>query len=158
MPNDPQERPYKIYRSGPRGLKSLLRGDEDGGANGDPGGPVRLDPGPGDRPQRRVYSSRRFNWPPNWRAPWRKEGEDPARPTRPRRPITVRRVLKYLVIALVLWVGLSFVLFMISASNQAGSIPSSAKAELTGGGNMIFSADTVLILGTDQRPRSGPGS
>jgi LCP family protein required for cell wall assembly len=67
-------------------------------------------------------------------------------------------VLKYLVIALVLWVGLSFVLFLISASNQAGSIPASAKAELTGGGNMVFSADTILILGTDQRPRTGPGS
>jgi LCP family protein required for cell wall assembly len=67
-------------------------------------------------------------------------------------------VLKYLVIALVLWVGLSFVLFMISASNQAGSIPASAKAELTGGGNMVFSADTILILGTDQRPRTGLGS
>jgi LCP family protein required for cell wall assembly len=70
----------------------------------------------------------------------------------------VRRVLKYLVIALVFWLALSFVLFLISASNQAGTIPASAKAQLSSGGNMVFSADTILIIGTDQRPRSGPGS
>jgi LCP family protein required for cell wall assembly len=160
MPNEPQERPYKLYRSGPRGLKSLLRGDQDDGADGGPAAPVRPrgpDGGSGDGSERRVYSSQRFNWPPNWRPPWRREGGD-RKPARPRRPITVRRVLKYLVIALVLWVGLSFVLFLISASNQAGSIPASAKAELTGGGNMVFSADTILILGTDQRPRTGLGS
>jgi LCP family protein required for cell wall assembly len=61
-------------------------------------------------------------------------------------------------VALILWVGLSFVLFMISASNQAGTIPASAQAQLTSGGNMLFSADNILIIGTDQRPRSGPGS
>jgi LCP family protein required for cell wall assembly len=163
MPNEPQDRPYKLYRSGPRGLKSLLRGDQDGGADSGSAAPVRPgrpETGSGDGSERRVYSSQRFNRPPNWRPPWRKERGDkgPTRPARPRRPITVRRVLKYLVIALVLWVGLSFVLFLISASNQAGSIPASAKAELTGGGNMVFSADTILILGTDQRPRTGLGS
>jgi LCP family protein required for cell wall assembly len=50
------------------------------------------------------------------------------------------------------------VLFLISASNQSGSIPASAKAELSPGGNMLFSADNILIIGTDQRPRTGPGS
>ena len=29
-----EERPYKVYRSGPRGLKSLLRGEEDTGLPG----------------------------------------------------------------------------------------------------------------------------
>ena len=154
MPNDPQDRPYKLYRSGPRGLKSLLRGDEAEGSNGAPASPPRHAPGAGaGEPERRIYGKRRFSWPPrvSW-PPW-KRGE-----TAPRRPITVRRVLKYLVIALVVWVGLSFILFMISASNQAGSIPASAEAELTSGGNMVFSANTILILGTDQRPRTGPGS
>lgn len=76
----------------------------------------------------------------------------------PGRRVTVRRVLKYLVIALVFWFGLSFILFMISASSQAGTIPASAKAQLSSGGNMLFSADNILIIGTDQRPRTGPGS
>jgi LCP family protein required for cell wall assembly len=142
MPNDAErrqgdlpDRPYTLYRSTPRGLRSRLGGDEPEGLRRPGGGP------PTD--QRR------------WRLPWRRGG-GPA--TVPGRRITVRRVLKYLVIALVFWLGLSFVLFMISASNQAGTIPDSAKAQLSSGGNMLFSADNVLIVGTDQRPRTGPGS
>jgi LCP family protein required for cell wall assembly len=140
MPNDAerrqgelQNRPYTLYRSSPRGLKSRLRGDEPEGL----GPPGREPPGEG-----------------GWRPPWRR-GD---RPATPGKRITVRRVLKYLVIALVLWLGLSFILFMISASNQAGTIPDSAKAQLSSGGNMLFSADNILIIGTDQRPRHGRGS
>jgi LCP family protein required for cell wall assembly len=142
MPNDAerrqgdlQDRPYTLYRSSPRGLRSRLGGDEPEGF-GPPGGGTPPD-------QRR------------WRLPWRRGG-GPA--TGPGRRITGRRVLKYLVIALVFWFGLSFVLFMISATNQAGTIPASAKAQLSSGGSMLFSADNVLIIGTDQRPRTGPGS
>src|SRR5437588_2804847 len=29
MPSDLEERPYKLYRAGPRGLKARLRGEED---------------------------------------------------------------------------------------------------------------------------------
>ena len=46
MPNDLEQRPYKLYRAAPRGLKARLRGEEelafrarpagsDGGRNGD---------------------------------------------------------------------------------------------------------------------------
>ena len=139
MPNDAerrqgdlQDRPYTLYRSSPRGLRSLLGGDEPESL-----GPPGAGPGGGWRS----------------RLPWRRGGG-----TVPGRPITARRVLKYLVIALVFWFGLSFVLFMISASNQAGTIPASAKAQLSSGGSMLFSANNVLIIGTDQRPRHGPGS
>jgi LCP family protein required for cell wall assembly len=142
MPNDAErrqgelpDRPYTIYRSSPRGLRSRLRGEEDGQFPAPGAG------GPGGEPPRRL--------------PWRRRGGPPSGE---RRPITVRRVLKYLVLAIVFWFLLSFVLFMISASNQAGTIPDSAKAELSSGGNMLFSADNILIIGTDQRPRSGPGS
>src|ERR1019366_1205627 len=69
--------------------------------------------------------------------------------------ITPRRVLKYLAIAVVAWLALSFVLFLVSAQIQSGSIPQSAQAALTSGSNMITSTDTVLVIGTDQRP---PGS
>ncbi len=61
-------------------------------------------------------------------------------------------------IAIVAWVLVSFVLFMISAQTEQGTLPASATAQLSGGGNMVFSPNTILILGTDQRPRTGPGS
>ncbi len=161
MANDPQDRPYKTYRSSPRGLKSLLRGEEEGGRDGGaagrsqagrggPGGQAGRRP-PGGDSGPRVYKSSRLGWLPNWR-PF-KRGKD-----EPRRPITVRRVLKWLVVAIVLWVGLSFVLFIISAEVNTGGLPAGASSQLTGGGPMLTSANTVLILGLDNRPKTGPGS
>jgi LCP family protein required for cell wall assembly len=47
---------------------------------------------------------------------------------------------------------LSVVLFLISAQIQSSSLPSSASAALSGGGNMLTSTDTILVIGTDQRP------
>ncbi|MFL5824850.1 MAG: LCP family protein [Solirubrobacteraceae bacterium] len=131
-PGDVKEPPYKLYRASPRSLRSRLRGEEEGR--------FKLP----EEPSRR-----------RWRLPGRGAGD--AAVEAPRR-ITARRVLKYLALALVFWFGLSFVLFMISASEQAGTIPDAAKAQLSPGGNMLFSANTILILGTDQRPRTGPGS
>jgi LCP family protein required for cell wall assembly len=130
VPNDLQDTPYTIYRTRPRGLKARLRGEE------------RLDlpSGPPDRPRR----------PLGGRGPsgWEFRG----------RPVTPRRVLKWLVLAIVGWVVLSLVLFVISAQVEQGNLPSSATSALTSGPNMLFGADTILILGTDQRPRTGPGS
>ncbi len=77
---------------------------------------------------------------------------------RPRKKWTVGRVVKYLVLAVVFWLLLSLVLFMISAGTQQVPLPASAARALTPGGNMLTSANTILILGTDQRPRTGPGS
>jgi LCP family protein required for cell wall assembly len=67
-------------------------------------------------------------------------------------------VLACLALAVVGWIALSVVLFLTSAAEQSGSIPAAAQAELSPGGDMLFTPDTVLILGTDQRPRTGPGS
>jgi LCP family protein required for cell wall assembly len=78
--------------------------------------------------------------------------------TRPRRRLTVGRVIKYLVLAVIFWLLLSLVLFFVSAGTQQVPLPASASRALTSGGNMLTSANTVLILGTDQRPRTGPGS
>jgi LCP family protein required for cell wall assembly len=64
-----------------------------------------------------------------------------------------RRVLKYAAIAVGAWLLLSLVLFIISAQIEQGSLPASAKAALTSGGNMVTSTDNVLIIGTDQRPK-----
>jgi LCP family protein required for cell wall assembly len=125
MPANLEERPYKVYRSGPRGLKALLRGEQD----------VRLT-GPDrprtDRPERRWFGDR----------------------------INPRRVIKYLAIAIGAWLLLSLILFLVSAQIQSGSVPSSATNALSSGGNMLTSADTILVIGTDQRPRGSkePGA
>ena len=133
MPNDLRERPYKTYRSGPRGLKALLRGEEE-----------PLTPGSGGSDYNRYSTGR---------------GLFTRRPgTGTGRRITPKRVIIGLLVAIVAWVLLSFVLFMISAATQQGTLPAAATSQLTGGGNMLFSANTILILGTDQRPTSGPGS
>jgi LCP family protein required for cell wall assembly len=127
----PEERPYKLYRSAPKGLLSRLRGEEDiesaGRRRGGPGGG---DPGGGGS------SPGGAGGRPWWR-----------------RRLTPRRVLKYLVAAIVAWLLLSFVLFLVSAQIQSGSIPNSAVAALSPGGNMLTSTDNVLVLGTDQRPK-----
>jgi LCP family protein required for cell wall assembly len=139
MPNEPQveerpykvygrseDRPYKIYKARPRGLKALLRGEEEIA----PGGPGRKPPArrrePGERPS------------------WRER-------------ITPKRVILGLLGAIVFWLLLSLVLFMISSATAPG-IPSDAEKALASGPNMLTGTDTVLILGTDQRPRTGPGS
>jgi len=90
-------------------------------------------------------------------------GDEPRRgsegePGAPRRRITPRRVLKYLVVAIVGWVLLSVVLFLISAQERAGDLPKGATAQLTAGGPMLTSANTIAILGLDNRPKTGAGS
>jgi LCP family protein required for cell wall assembly len=124
MSSDLEDRPYKLYRSGPRGLKALLRGEEETGLP--------------DRER------------------WRGDGRD--KRTGTSRRITPRRVIKYLLIAIVGWLVLSLALFIVSAQIEQGNLPQSAVAALTPGPNMLTSTDTILILGTDQRPSTGPGS
>lgn len=132
MPSELDERPYKLYRSTPRGLMSRLRGEEDLLV---PGGE-----GP-DGPDYRRYSG----------------GGGRRGPRLPRR-IRPLRILAALVGLIVFWLVLSLILFMISSGQPDSSVPSDATHELASGGNMITSTDTVLILGTDQRPRTGVGS
>ncbi len=138
MPNNLEQRPYKVYRAGPRSLKSILRGEEEqlpgGGRPGD-GGPGGRRPGGG-------------RWPGGERPP--------ARGWRDR--ITPRRVILGLVGLIVGWLLLSLALFLISAQVRSGSLPAGASAQLTSGGPMLTSANTVLILGLDNRPTTGPGS
>ncbi len=113
------ERPYTVYRAGPRGLRARLRGEEE---EANLRGSDRLDP------------------------------ERRGRGERARGRLTLGRVLKYLAIAILAWLLLSLVLFVVSAQIQTGSLPASASAALTSGPNMITSTDTVLVIGTDQRP------
>jgi LCP family protein required for cell wall assembly len=117
------QRPYRTYRSAPRGLLARLRAESD--------------------PELELArAAARKPRPP--KGPWL-------------RTWTWKRALKYVALAVVGWFALSFALFMISAG-QSPALPAAALRELTPGGNMLTSANTVLILGTDQRPRTGPGS
>jgi LCP family protein required for cell wall assembly len=130
MPNDLGQ-PYKVYRAGPRGLKARLRGEE------------------AELGMEREYQRYRAG---------RDGRRGRGRGLRRGRRVTWKRVVLGLLVALISWLVLSLVLFLISSSQSDTSIPADAQAELASSGSMLTSANTVLILGTDQRPTTGPNS
>jgi len=130
------------------------------------------DPSRGDRPEYKVYRSRRKGplrpggdglqslrerlRPPGERPPGGPERE------RSHRPITPGRVVKWIALAVAGWLLLSFLLFMVSAQLERGA-SNKAEAALSGSGN-FFSGATVLVLGSDERKgasidgtQGGPG-
>ena len=148
-PPQPEDRPYRVYRGASRSGSSR---EQRAGR-------------PGDERPYTVYRAA----PRSLRARLRGEEEAAAigadREARDRgktvdgtRRWTAGRVLKYLAIAIGAWLLLSLVLFVVSAQIEKGNLPSSASTALSGGGNMVTSTNTVLILGTDQRPTAGAGS
>ncbi|HEY7077329.1 MAG TPA: LCP family protein [Solirubrobacteraceae bacterium] len=86
-------------------------------------------------------------------------GVGPDRPREPRREekprrrrrITPRRVLAYVALAVVGWLLLSLVLFMVSAQIESSKTSAAADAQLTGGGFPLTSPNTILVLGSDAR-------
>src|SRR4029450_13656835 len=70
---------------------------------------------------------------------------------RRRKPITVGRVVKWLLLALVVWVGLSLGVFLLSPQVNQDRVAAAAQAQLSGGGVGILKPQTTLILGSDQR-------
>jgi LCP family protein required for cell wall assembly len=79
--------------------------------------------------------------PPKRRLPWR-------RPGRPRRRLSVGRIVTYVLLALALWVGVSLILFLVSAQLHSTT---SADAQLKGTGYTLTSPNTILVLGSDAR-------
>ncbi|MBW8059418.1 MAG: hypothetical protein FVQ78_03620 [Solirubrobacterales bacterium] len=127
MANDGEQRPsgppeYKVYRSR-RGIFSRFRSPDLSGLR-ERSGRAPKRPGRGDRERRR-------------------------RP-RPRTP--ARRALKWVGLAALGWILLSFLAFAVSAQLQAFKLSGKAKAALHGNPFLLPSAQTILVLGTDARP------
>jgi LCP family protein required for cell wall assembly len=160
-PAQSQDRPYRLYRGGAAGSS----GGAPGGRAG-LGGRGKAKSAEGGAPP--PYKTYRSN-PRGLRSRLRGEddtllpgGDGGGRNGRSGkdgaggdgRRITPRRVLKWVALAIVAWVLLSVILFFISSEQESGSLPASAQNALAPGSNMLFSTDTVLVLGTDQRPKA----
>jgi LCP family protein required for cell wall assembly len=90
-----------------------------------------------------------------------REGRAASPRPRPRLPrLSPGRILKWLAIALAAWIGISAVLFMISAQIQRGKLADAVGPELDGGPYPLFGANTILVLGSDARPEGSkePGA
>jgi len=148
MPDDKPE--YKVYRSRPRFLQRRAEGDglgalrreRDGGA---PPGPPEAPPQAPDAPP-----------PP---APAPAPQRERRRLPRPRLP-SAGRLLSWLLVALVGWVALSGLLFMVSAQLSRGELADSAGPALDPGPYPLVGANTILVLGSDARPEGSkePGA
>ena len=130
------------------------------------------DPGRGERPEYKVYRSRRKgplrpsgeglqSLRDRVRGPNRRMPDEQPRRSGPSR-ITPGRVFKWVALAVAGWLALSLLLFMVSAQLEGG-VSSDAEAALGGNGN-FFSGATILVLGSDERKgesldrsQGGPG-
>jgi LCP family protein required for cell wall assembly len=148
-PEQPPEPPeYNVYRQR-KGLFSRLRGAElpkrDAGAAAGAGGADR-GPGGGD-------GGGGFRWP------WKRDREKrERRPGEKRAPFNVKRGLKWLLIAIVAWILISFLSFAVSAQIQSFKLSGEAKDALHGNPLLLPSAQTILVLGTDARPPDTKGT
>ena len=134
-PRDDEQPEYTLYRAKPR---FLSRNRDDGGLRemqrDTPQGYEETPPQPGRAPK-------------------------PGR--RRRRPrISPWRVLRWLITALVAWLAISLVLFLVSAQVQSSKVSSAADNELGGAGYPLTSPNTILVLGSDARTKGSkePGA
>lgn len=87
--------------------------------------------------------------------PWKRPGGDrePHRERGPRPPRpALKRTLKWVGIAVLGWILLSFLAFAVSAQLQSFKLSGEAKDALHGNPFLLTSAQTILVLGTDARP------
>jgi LCP family protein required for cell wall assembly len=123
-PEPPEYEPeYKVYRSR-RGLFSRLKGADLSG----------------------LKSRARL---PAWR---RRKRDEPGMPPPERGRVTPRRVLKWVGLAALAWILISFIAFGVSAQIQSFKLSGEASNALHGNPFLLPSAQTILVLGTDARP------
>jgi LCP family protein required for cell wall assembly len=130
-----------------------------------PDGDQRPPEPPEDQPEYNVYRSRRGLFSrlkgadlsslrdrarlPSWR---RRKRDEPGAPPPQRGRVTPRRVLKWVGLAALAWILISFVAFGISAQIQSFKLSGEASKALHGNPFLLPSAQTILVLGTDARP------
>jgi len=124
--------------------------------------PPPTDPeGPKGEPEYRVYRSRKPLFGRGERAgadalaKLRKDPRAPGSepPKGPRREISGRRIAKWVATFVACWIALSVVAFLISAQIQQGKVGDQTNELLGGGGYPLWSANTILVLGSDQRTK-----
>jgi LCP family protein required for cell wall assembly len=138
-PPPADEPAYRVYRSGGDG-----RGERP--------------PTGGDRPYR-VYRAKPRGLRERLRGEDAAVGGEPPSSRRARRDtggqggrrVTTKRVVLALLAAIAGWLLLSLVLFLISAQIEQGKVNAAARSALTSSGFPLTSANTVLVLGSDQR-------
>src|SRR4051794_12650321 len=109
-----------------------------------------------DQPQYTLYRSR-----PKWLSFGRRERNSGERPRgleeeprrRRRRPVTVWRVVRWLLALLAAWLLVSLILFLVSAQIESSKVSDAAQAQLSGSGYTLTSPNTILVLGSDARPK-----
>ncbi len=69
------------------------------------------------------------------------------------RRISAGRVARWILLAVVAWVAVSFVLFCVSAQFVQDRVPDGARTQLDRAGFPLTSPQTILVLGSDQRPK-----
>src|SRR3954468_3359969 len=121
------------------------------------------DSSPGEPPQYNVYRSRK-----RLRDRLAGPGTNPLEAIRRRRGrvkppkedrrggITPRRVSKWIALAVLGWTLITIVAFFVSAQVNGG-VDDKTSAALSGGG-AVLTGSNVLVLGSDERPKSGTGS
>jgi len=114
----------------------------------------------GDEPSYKVYRSRRNplnRLRPEGGLEGLRRRHDPRRPREPGEPkrpgqrISLGRVAKYAALALLGWLVLSAFLFLVSAQLQGG-VSENAEEALSPGGSIV-TGTTILVIGSDQRPK-----
>jgi LCP family protein required for cell wall assembly len=117
-----------------------------------------------DRPDYRVYRSRPKllsrrdhagdevrvpDAPPEYEVQRRRHRRGPRVPRVPR----PGRIARWVVLAVVGWVALSLVVFLVSAQIESAKVSGAASSRLTGGGFPLTSPNTILVLGSDARAK-----
>jgi len=128
---DDDDRPYTTYKARPR----FLQGRDDD----------RIDRrGGDDRPEYEVHGRRRrFDL-----RGWLRGGHGTGG-----RRLTIGRILRYVALAVLGWVLISGIVFLISAQIQESKVSNAAERQLSGSGYTLTTPNTVLMLGSDARPK-----